>query len=121
MSFDQLLMHTCTIQNPRKTDGKTLNAYNNVKPAFDAPLENVRCRLVESRVRVWSDDHQEAMVQSVYKLMVPADTVLDKRAEISLITLEDGMLIRDKFVVTELYTRRARSARHMTAILERIS
>jgi hypothetical protein len=118
MSLDAHLIHTCTIENPISG---SVNAYNNAVPAFGAPVENVRCRLVESRERVWSTERQESAMQTVYKLLVGASVNLNERARISKVTLEDGAIVRDTFNVTEVLMRRRRSAHHQTAVLERIS
>lgn len=118
MSFDNHLIHTCTIENP--TSG-SVNVYNNAAQAYSAPVTGVRCRLVEARERVWSDERQESVVQSVYKLFVNASVVIQERAKISLVTLEDGTTINDKFNVTELLPRRGRNSHHKMATLERIS
>lgn len=120
MSLDAFLIHTCTIENPAITDA-TVNAYRNKVEAFDAPLENVRCRLVESRERVWSTERQESTIQSVYKLFVSGSATLSERGQISKVTLEDGTIVKDTFVVTEVMTRRSRSSHHKMATLERIS
>ena len=118
MSLDGHLIHTCTIENP--TSGG-VNAYNNEVKAFDAPLKDVRCRLVEQREHVWSTERQESVVITVYKLLVGASVYLDERTKISKVTLEDGTIISDTFKVTELLAHRSRNLHHQTAILERIS
>jgi hypothetical protein len=98
-----------------------VNAYNNAVKAFDAPLLNVRCRLVEQRENVWSSELQEAVVQTVYKLLVDASVYLDERSKISKVTLENGTVVSDTFKVTEVLVHRSKSAHHQTAMLERIS
>lgn len=118
MSLDNLLIHTCTIENPAA--GAT-NVYNNPSRAYAAAVTGVRCRLVEDRERVWNDELQESMIQSVYKLMVKGDVTLNERAKISLVTLEDATTISDTFRVTEVLHRRGRNSHHQTAVLERIS
>ena len=118
MSFDTLLIHTCTIE---PAASGMVNTYNNLAKAYGTPVTGVRCRLIESRERVWSDERQESMIQSVYKLLLPFNAVISERSRIPLVTLEDGMAINDKFVVTELFVRRGRNSRHKMAILERVS
>lgn len=119
MSFDSQLIHTCTI---KPTASGTTNVYNNVTPAFGTPVTGVKCRLVESREKVWSDERQESVVQSIYKLFTRADvSSLSEKAEISSVTLEDGTTVTDTFVVTELFVRRGRNGHHKMATLERIS
>lgn len=119
MSFDSQLIHKCTIKPA--TVG-SVNVYNNASKAFGTPVENVRCRLVETRERVWSDERQEAMIQSVYKLLTHASVdALTEKAEISSITLEDGTTIADVFVVDELFVRRGRNGHHKMATLTRNS
>jgi len=119
MSLDAFLIHTCTIENP--TSG-SVNAYNNAAKAYDAPIADVPCRLIVQRERVWNTERQESVVQTTYKLMVMPGVTLDSRAKISKVTYEDGQIVRDTFVVTEMLPRRsARSAHHKTAILERVS
>lgn len=118
MSLDSHLIHTCTI---KPAASGTANVYNNPAKAFGTPVTGVRCRLVESREKVWSDERQESVVQSVYKLLVDRATVISEKSEISLVTLEDATTISDVFVVTELLVHRSRAAHHKTAMLERIS
>jgi len=118
MSLDGLLIHTCTIENPGA--GST-NVYNNKVPAYGTPLTGVRCRLIEDRERVWSDERQESTIQSVYKLMVKGDVTISERAKVSLITLENETTVNDTFVVVEVLHRRGRNSHHQTAMLERIS
>jgi hypothetical protein len=118
MSFDALLIHTCTIE-PAKAG--TLGAHGNKTPAWDTPVQNVRCRLVEARERVWSDERGESVIQSVYKLYTMADSALGERARVTKITLEDGTTVNDTFVVTELFVRRGRNSHHKMATMERIS
>lgn len=119
MSFDSQLIHTCTI---KPAAAGTANVYNNVSKAFGTPVTGVKCRLIETRERVWSDERQEAMIQSVYKLLTHASiTALTEKSEISSVTLEDGMIITDVFVVDELFVRRGRNAHHKMATLKRVS
>ena len=117
MSLDSHLIHTCTIENPA---GDLLNAYNNKTRQYGTPITDVRCRMVESQKRVWSDERQESVVQSVTMLLMPEDTVIDERAKISLVTLEDGTIVSDVFEVDDLLVRRGKSAHHKTATLQRI-
>ena len=88
MSFDGHLIHTCTIENPAAGGA---HVYNNPTEAYGTPVTGVRCRLVEVRERVWSDEQQASAVQSVYKLLVRGDVTLDERAKISLVTLEERL------------------------------
>lgn len=119
MSFDDSLIHTCTI---KPAANGSVNVYNNASKAFGTPVTGVRCRLVETRERVWSDEKQESMIQSVYKLLVNANvTALTEKAEISSVTLEDGTTITDVFVVDELFVRRGRNSHHKMATLTRNS
>lgn len=119
MSFDGQLIHTCTI---KPAAAGSVNAYNNVSKAFGTPVTDVHCRLVETRERIWVDERQEAVIQSVYKLLTHADvSALTEKAEISQVTLEDGTTITDTFVVDELFVRRGRNGHHKMATLERIS
>ncbi len=118
MSLDSHLIHTCTI---KPAVSGSVNVYNNASVSFGTPVAGVRCRLVEARENIWSSELQEAVVQSVYKLLVGRDAVIGEKSEISLVTLEDGTQISDVFVVSELLVRRSNSAHHKTAVLERIS
>lgn len=119
MSFDSHLIHTCTI---KPTAAGSVNVYNNASKAFGTPVTDVRCRLVETREKVWSDEKQENVIQSVYMLLVKADvTALSEKAEISLVTLQDGTTLTDTFVVTEMLLRHGRNKHHKTAMLQRIS
>jgi hypothetical protein len=118
MSLDSFLLHTCTIE---PAASGTVNVYNNPAKAYGTPVTGVRCRLVEEREKVWMDDIQQSVIQSVYKLFVKGDVAIGERSKISLVTLEDGSTISDTFVVTELYVRRGRNSHHKMATLERVS
>ena len=118
MSLDALLIHTCTIENP--STGR-LNAYKNAKEAYALPLEGVRCRLIESRELVDSDETTEKIVKSEYMLMVAGEVDLQDKARISLVTLEDETTISDTFRVMSVLHRRGRNSHHKSALLERIS
>jgi hypothetical protein len=118
MSLDSHLIHTCSIQNPAA--GST-NVYNNASKGYAAAITGVRCRLVETRELVQSDEVTEGIIQSVYKLMVRGDVNLQENAKISNLTLEDGTVINDTFQVIDLLIRRGRNAHHKTATLERLS
>jgi hypothetical protein len=118
MSFDSWLIHTCTIE-PAVSGVK--NAYNNEAAAYGIPVTGVRCRLIEARERVWSDERQENVIVSVYKLLLGFDAVISEKSIIPLVTLEDGTVVRDRFTVTELFVRRGRNSRHQLAMLERVS
>lgn len=117
MSFENFLIHTCVIEN---ISPGALDVHGNEKKDY-MPEINARCRLVEDRERVWSDERSESVIQSIYKLFLISDVDISERARISRITLEDGVAINDRFVVTELYVRRGRNARHKMATLERVS
>lgn len=118
MSFDDHLIHTCTIKPPA---AGIANVYNNPSKAFGTSVTGVRCRLVETREKVWNDERQESVIQSVYMLLVKADVTLSERAEISAVTLEDATTITDTFRVIEVLERHGRNRHHKTAMLERIS
>lgn len=119
MSLDQMLIHTCTIENP---GAGSSNVYNTKVASYGTPATGVRCRLIEDREWTRKDENAESAIQSVYKLMVKGDVTLNERAKVSLITLEDGTTtISDTFVVTEVLVRRGRNSHHKTAVLERIS
>lgn len=118
MSLDQHLIHTCTIENPISG---SVGVYNTEVKTYDAPATNVRCRLIEDREFVRESEMEQGTIQSVYKLMVRGDVTLAERAKVSLVTLEDGMVVRDVFEVREVLHRRGRNSHHKTAVLERIS
>ena len=118
MSLDSHLIHTCTIENPA---AGSVNVYNNASKGYAAPITGVRCRLVEDRELVRSDEVSESYIQSIYRLMVRGDVNLQEKAKISSLTLEDGSVINDTFQVIDLLIRRGRNAHHKTATLERIS
>lgn len=117
MSLDDHLIHTCTIENPARN---ATSAYNNARTDYDRPLEQVCCRLIETRERLWNGERQESIIQSFYRLMVRADVVLMERARITLVTV-DGESSSDVYLVTEVLVRRGRNNHHKSAVLERIS
>lgn len=118
MSYDALLIHTCTIE---PAASGTVNAYNNQARAYGTPVTGVRCRLIESRERVLSTERQESVIETVYTLLLLFDAPITERSRISLVTLEDSTALSDKFDVTELFVRRGRNSRHKMAKLARVS
>jgi len=118
MSFDDWLIHTCTIENPGTG---TTNAYNNTVPGYGTPVTGVKCRLIEKQERIWVEEIQESVVQTVYRMLFGSGTTLTEGAKISLVTLEDSTALSDRFEVVEILARRASSLRHISAKLERIS
>lgn len=118
MSLDSLLIHTCTIENPA---AGPLNALNNAKKGYATPLENVRCRLIENREVVRTDEVTEGVIQSVYTLIVPGNVDLKEKGKVSKVTLEDGTELSDVFEVGMVLHRRGRNSHHKSATLERIS
>lgn len=117
MSFDSQLIHTCTIEN---AVSGAVDAHNNATPLWDAPITDVRCRLIESRERVLSDERQESAIVTTYKLLVNASVDLQDRARVTKVTV-DGVEIADVFTVTEVLLRNGRNSRHKMAMLERFS
>ena len=115
--LDDHLLHTCTIEPP----GSGLDVYGNRVESYGTPVTGVRCRLIESREFVERSETTEGYVRSQYMLLLRADAVIEERARVSLVTVEDGTTVSDTFRVTELLVRRGRSAHHKTAMLERIS
>jgi|CXWL01.1.fsa_nt_gi hypothetical protein len=118
MSLDTLLIHTCSIRNAAPGG---LDAHNNEAPAFDPLIRGTRCRLVEKRERIWSDERGENTVKTVYLLIVGAGADLREHAEVTEVTLEDASVMAGMFVVTEILTRRRMVAHHKTAMLEKVS
>lgn len=118
MSLDSLLIHTCTIENPA---AGRLNALNNPKKKYATPLENVRCRLIETRELVDVDEVTEGVIQSMYTLLVPGNVDLREKGKVSKVTLEDGSELSDVFEVGVVLHRRGRNSHHKSAVLTRIS
>ena len=117
MSYEAHLIHTCTIENVIE-DG--LDAHHNKVFAWDTPVENVPCRLVEKRERGWKDERTASSVETTYQLLLLADTPLLERGRVSAIVLEDGSVLDQKFTVREFLARRGRVLLHKTALLEQV-
>lgn len=116
MGLDSWLIHTCTIQ--RAAPGT--DAYHNPDPQYGPHYRDVPCRLVMKGQRVWSDEQRAAMIVTTYTLLVGAEVDLDPRDHISDVRLEDGQILEQTFAIRQLLTRRARGARHRSAVLEAI-
>lgn len=116
MGFDSWLNHTCTIE--RATE--TLDAYRNARQTWSAVATGVHCRLVEKQAQERANERVESVVTTVYKLLMGPEEDLRERDRISHVTLEDGTVIVDTFIVTGILARRARVMRHQTALLGRV-
>ena len=118
MSIDAHLIHSCTILRETITGEDKLG---NADTSESTAATGVACRLVEKSKRIWSDEKQESMVLTVYKLLVGPGTNLQARDVISNVVLEDGTTVSGRFEVVSLLARRGRSLKHNSADLERVS
>lgn len=118
MSISAHLIHSCTILRKTTTGEDVLG---NATEGESTAATGVACRLVEKTKRVWSDEKQESMVLTVYKLLTGPGTDLQNRDVVTNVVLEDGTTRSERFVVKSLLARRGRSLKHNSAELETIS
>lgn len=118
MSFDSQMIHTCVIERD-PTAGQDLhgNAPVNQVPEL---IYSGMCRLVEKTERILTERAGRTAV-TVYKLLIPAGTVIQERDRVRSVTFEDGTILTNAFVIKNVINRRAASLRHLSLDLERVS
>ena len=120
MGISNHFIHTCDIQRPFFGVGnEDAHGLSDKSPRIVA--SGVRFRLVEKDERVMKSDGIESAVVTTYKGFFAQDADLEERDELVNITLENGVVVDEKFTVEHILTRRGRSARHLSARLKRIS
>jgi len=111
-------IHRCDIKRPCSGSDDAHGLSDESKAFVDS---GVRFRLVEKRERIWKSEESESAVVTVYKGFFSPGVDLEERDELVNIILEDGIVLDETFVIKSLLVRRARSARHISAELQRIS
>jgi hypothetical protein len=122
MSFDGMLIHTCTVVRP----AYVADAYDNQRPDYANPvleLAGVRCRLIERQATWLKDEISESLVINESKLLFGTDANIRSRDRVMKVTLEDGTKVEAIFEVINppIVRRSHRGARHLSAIVKRLS
>ena len=116
MSFSSWLIHTCQVERATVH----LGAYQNAKETWAGVGTDMPCRLVEKQARVVVNERVESTVTTTYSLLVGPEVDVRERDRISRVTLEDGAIVPDTFVVTGILARRGSVLHHRTAMLSRV-
>ena len=125
MSFDSQMIHTCVIErDPMNGSDLHGNAPVNVVGATVTVVPELiytgMCRLVEKMERILTERSGRTAVK-VYKLLVPPGAVIQDRDRVKSVTLEDGTILTDAFVVTTNLNRRRVNLSHLSLDLERVA
>ena len=120
MSFDSQLIHSCKIERD-PTVGE--DAFGNPPVNQDPELVySGDCRLVEKTERVLNSEKNGYTSVTVYKLMLPPETVVMEKDRVKSVTLEDGTVMTDAFRTKSALTRRnSVAAQFLSVDLERLS
>ena len=117
MSVDAHLIHRCTVERGTlRTD-----IYRTEQRVYAPHLTDVACRLVIRSQRQFGDVNAQFVVVTVYKLLVRPGVDIQEGDRIAGLVYEDGTLVRETFTVRAILPRRARTVRHVTLELERVS
>ena len=118
MGIANHFIHRCDITRPYSGSDDAHGLSDESQEFVDS---GVRFRLVEKRERIWKSEESESAVVTTYKGFFDPGVDLEERDELVNIILENGMVVDEKYVIKSLLVRRARSARHLSADLQRIS
>lgn len=116
MPIDSHLIHRCDVARATEAEDE----YNETVRVFAPHLSSVACRLVEKQEREAPSEMAEGALITIYLLLLPAGTDITEDDQISSITFEDGTTDEHVYTVESIATRRARTARHVSAQLERV-
>lgn len=118
MAISNHFIHKCDIKRPY-SGAEDAHGLSDNSEAFVA--SGVRFRLVEKEQRIWKSEEAEAAVITVYKGFFSPGVDLEERDHLVNVILEDGTKVDEKYIIKKILTRRARSARHLSVELKRIS
>ena len=118
MSFDSHLIHTCTIERAYQSG---TNVHGLDSDRYSVIAFSQACRLVVNQERIGISERAERPVVTVYKLLLPANANIAQKDRITAVTLEDGTVMSDKFVVEAILPRRGRTLRHVSVSLEKVA
>ena len=118
MSLDSQLIHTCLITRPR-TQGEDLHG-NAPSGQDDLLAYSGQCRLVEKTERVLRDTGDRTAV-TIYKLILPPEADVREKDDVKSITLEDGSVLENAFVVNAVMARRSTQTALQSIDLVRVS
>lgn len=117
MSVDAHLWHRCTIRRPKKV----ADIYRNDTITMENVDTDVVCRLVIKSQNQFSSELAQFVVVTSYLLLLRPGTDIQEGDEIADLVYEDGSEVAEVFAVTAILPRRARTVRHITVMLERVS
>lgn len=116
MGIDQHLLHTCDVERAERTQ----DSYKAEKLTWQTLLTGVRCRLVVKAQRVSDTVLAEQPIVTSYRLFVPPGTDVRVNDRITNLVFEDATEDAGPYRIGEVLTRRARSARHVSLLLEKL-
>lgn len=112
MSLAEVLIHTCTIQEPVNAD----NPYHEQGATWRNIDTLVACRLmVETQVVVDTATAAESII-TMYTLLLPANAVVDEGYRITDLVLEEGEEPGVDFTIEAMKPQRQKTAIHHIAL-----
>ena len=117
MSIDAHLLHRCTIRRPKKV----VDVYRNDAVEMEVAETDVACRLVVKTQNQFSSELAQFVVVTTYLLLLRAGTDIQEGDEIADLVYEDASEVDEVFEVVAILPRRARTVRHITVMVERVS
>jgi hypothetical protein len=117
VSVDAHLLHRCTIRRPKKV----VDVYRNDTVTMEIAETDVPCRLVIKRQNQFSSELAQFVAVTNYLLLLGAGTDVREGDEIADLVYEDRSEVAEVFAVAAILPRRARTVRHITLLMERVS
>ena len=120
MSFDSQLIHSCTIErDPVYGEDSHGNPLTGQDPQL---VYSGRCRYTEKDEKTWSDEKNALITNTVVRLWIPQGIEVVESDRLKSVTLEDGTVLMDAFVIRKVLPRRNRTmVAFQTLELERVS
>lgn len=117
MTVETHMIHRCSIYRRELT----LDVYRNDTVTWECVETNVACRLVVKTQRMFSSELAQFVTVTTYTLLLRHDVDIQEGDKIGDLVYEDATEVAEDFAVTAILHRRAKSLRHISVALERIS
>lgn len=117
MSVETHMIHRCSIYRR----DLTLDVYRNDTVTWECVETEVACRLVIKSQRQFSSALAQFVTVTTYTLLLRHDADIEEGDKIGDLIYEDGSEVAEDFTVAAILPRRAKSLRHISVALERVS
>lgn len=116
MSFDSLLVHSCSIERATSSD----DAYGNASLVWTEIYSGVPCRLIEKTDRLVDPQKAQSTFITSYMLLVLPEYDIKERDRITQIDLGVPRELPAAFVIKNVTLRNGVTARHSSLSLEAV-